>query len=109
MNELDAEILSDHNEQDQSFKDFKMGAVEGIDKNSPVVVYCSVGYRSEKIAEKLSEAGFKDVLNLYGGIFEWDNHGYPLNNDKGECNVIHGYSWTWSKWIDSSYKLKISF
>ena len=47
--------------------------VEDIARESTIVVYCSVGYRSEKIAEELDKLGFTNVSNLYGGIFEWIN------------------------------------
>ena len=52
---------------------FDMRKVYDIPKNATVVVYCSVGVRSEKIAEKLIASGYKNVFNLYGGIFEWIN------------------------------------
>ena len=35
-----------------------------LPKNKPVVVYCSVGYRSERIGEKLKAMGFERVYNL---------------------------------------------
>lgn len=38
-------------------------------KDEAIVVYCSIGVRSEKIAKKLKDAGYKNVKNLYGGIF----------------------------------------
>ena len=91
------------------YKDFKLESVNDIDKDIPIVVYCSVGYRSEKIAQQLNEAGFKDVSNLYGGIFEWVNKTYGLSNNEGECNDIHGFSWAWSKWIDSKEGLKVVY
>ena len=91
------------------YKGFKLESVSDIDKDSPIVVYCSVGYRSEKIAQQLNESGFKDVSNLYGGIFEWINKSYGLSNNEGECKDIHGFSWTWSKWIDSREGLNIVY
>ena len=91
------------------YKDFKLESVDDIEKNTPIVVYCSVGYRSEKIAQQLNEAGFKDVANLYGGIFEWVNKAYGISNNEGVCNDIHGFSWTWSKWIDSRDGLKVVY
>ena len=39
-------------------------------KKSKIVVYCSLGIRSEDIAEKLKVAGYTNVLNLFGGLFE---------------------------------------
>ncbi|WP_246139118.1 rhodanese-like domain-containing protein [Gelidibacter salicanalis] len=70
------------------------------DKHQAIVVYCSLGIRSEKIAQQLQKAGYTSVYNLYGGIFEWknadftivDSDGYPTDN-------VHAYSEAWSKWL----------
>ncbi|MGB5417649.1 rhodanese-like domain-containing protein, partial [Algibacter sp.] len=52
-------------------------------KNAKIVVYCSLGIRSEDVAEKLKKAGYTNVYNLYGGIFEWkNNHLEVLNNQE---------------------------
>ena len=82
------------------FDNFNTSNLRSIDKNTPIVVYCSVGYRSEKIAEKLIAAGFTNVKNLYGSIFEWANLGYPLeDNSKRMVNKLHAYNKEWSKWV----------
>ena len=49
-------------------------------KNKTIVTYCTVGYRSERVGEKLLELGYKDVFNLYGGIIEWVNEGNSVEN-----------------------------
>ena len=70
-------------------------------KNASIVVYCSLGIRSEEISEKLKKAGYTNIENLYGGIFEWKNNKYPLINEEGkETDSIHGFSKNWSKWLD---------
>lgn len=72
------------------------------DKNIPIVVYCSLGIRSETVAEKLKKAGYSHVRNLYGGIFEWKNKGYPVVDSTGmETENVHAYSRQWSKWLKS--------
>jgi rhodanese-related sulfurtransferase len=69
-------------------------------KNTAIIVYCSLGIRSEEIGEKLKKCGFTNVKNLYGGIFEWKNAGYPVINSAGkETDTIHTYSKAWSKWL----------
>jgi rhodanese-related sulfurtransferase len=77
-----------------------------IDKNTPVIVYCSLGIRSEEIGEKLKKAGYINVKNLYGGIFEWKNNGYPvvdaLNN---ETENVHVCSKIWGKWLQNGTKV----
>ncbi|MEM9920584.1 MAG: rhodanese-like domain-containing protein [Bacteroidota bacterium] len=82
------------------YKKFKLKKLKDIPKDATVVLYCSVGYRSEKIGQKLQKAGFTDVYNLYGSIFEWANQGYPLVDKSGESTqTLHTYSRTWSKWV----------
>ncbi len=88
------------------YKNFDIDQLKLIDKEQAIVVYCSIGYRSEKVGEKLIKAGFKNVYNLYGSIFEWANQGLPLvdkNNQK--TNKIHTYNKKWSKWVlNQEYK-----
>jgi rhodanese-related sulfurtransferase len=76
------------------------------DKNSKIVVYCSLGIRSEDIAEKLKKAGYTNVFNLYGGIFEWKNNNYTLYNlNQKETDSIHAFSKAWSKWLKKGIKV----
>lgn len=71
-----------------------------IPKETPIVVYCSVGYRSEKIGEDLQKRGFSKVFNLYGSIFEWVNEGHPVVNSTGEVTQkVHTYNKRWSQYV----------
>jgi len=81
------------------FKNFDINKFLYIPKNAKIIVYCSVGYRSEKIGEKLLKAGHTDVFNLFGGIFEWINQDFKIYDKHGETTRIHGYSKNWSKWL----------
>ncbi|MFZ4635481.1 MAG: rhodanese-like domain-containing protein [Saprospiraceae bacterium] len=84
---------------------FSMQSVEDIPRNARIVVYCSVGYRSEKVSEKLISAGYQQVSNLYGGIFEWVNQGNPLYNENGPTQQVHAYSRTWGMWLKKGEKV----
>ena len=75
------------------------------DKSAKIVVYCSLGIRSEDIAEELKEKGYTNVFNLYGGIFEWKNNDNQVYNDKGETEDIHAFSEAWSKWLVKGNKV----
>ncbi len=76
------------------------------DKNTHIVVYCSIGVRSENVAEKLIKSGYTHVKNLYGGIFEWKNQGYPVFNTKGEeTQKVHAYSKYWGKLLTNAEKI----
>jgi len=46
-------------------------AIDTIDRNREVVVYCKSGVRSLHAAEALAEAGFPRLANLSGGILRW--------------------------------------
>ena len=73
---------------------------KNIPKEKNIVIYCSIGYRSEKIGEKLLRLGYKNVYNLYGSIFEWANEKYPLVGSNGKTtDRVHGYNKSWSKWV----------
>jgi len=94
------------NAQHVGYDDFKINGLKAIDKQTTVIVYCSVGYRSEKIGEKLKKAGFKKIMNLEGGIFDWVNKGYPVYDNKGnETQKNHGYNESWGKWLTKGEKV----
>ena len=83
------------------YHDVDWSVLDGISKNEKILVYCSIGYRSERLGKKLKKKGYK-VTNLYGSIFEWANRNYPLYDTTGrKTNAIHGYSKKWSKWISN--------
>ncbi len=88
------------------YDQFQLETLRTIDKKQRIVVYCSVGYRSEKISEKLKQAGFTDVSNLYGGIFEWVNQSNPVVDSKGKATEnIHAYNKTWGVWLSKGVKV----
>jgi rhodanese-related sulfurtransferase len=88
------------------YDNFEAEMVWDIDTTATVVVYCSVGYRSERIGEQLIELGFTDVNNIYGGIFEWKNNDYVVvNNQNLPTDSVHAYSKLWSKWLNKGIKV----
>lgn len=84
---------------------FNISSVDSIQKGSEIIVYCSVGYRSEKVAEKLIKAGFTDVKNLYGGIFEWVNQGHVTYKDDQITSKVHAYNKIWGAWVNKGQKV----
>lgn len=87
------------------YDDFDLKSVASIPKEAEVVVYCSVGKRSEDIAVKLKESGYKNVRNHWGGIFDWTNRGLPVENSKGEpVKMVHPYNTLWGVWINNYEK-----
>ena len=83
------------------YKQFNMKSLDSFPFEAKVVVYCSVGYRSERIGEQLLEAGYKYVQNLYGGVFQWVNMGYSLYDiDNQQTLKVHAYSPKWGAWLE---------
>jgi rhodanese-related sulfurtransferase len=75
-------------------------------KSSKIVVYCSLGIRSEDIAEQLKNEGYTHVYNLFGGIFEWKNNDYTVyNKDEKPTENVHAFSKEWSKWLLKGIKI----
>lgn len=76
------------------------------DKNAEIIIYCSVGVRSEKIGEQLQKAGYTNVKNLYGGIFAWKNNNLPVYDVQGnKTEKIHAYSKKWGVWLKKGEKV----
>ncbi|MEM8560654.1 MAG: rhodanese-like domain-containing protein [Pseudomonadota bacterium] len=69
-----------------------------------VVLYCSVGYRSSKAAQKLRELGWSRVYNLEGSIFEWANKGNSLVQggpaSQTPSHVVHPFDDHWGQLLD---------
>lgn len=84
------------------YEDFELSKLLNIPKDQQIIVYCSIGYRSEKVGKKLQKAGYKNVANLYGSIFEWVNQDNKIYNDnEEETHQLHTYNQKWSKWVSN--------
>ena len=86
-----------------SESDVKLFADANIsDQTEIVVCYCSLGYRSSKVAQTLSQVLSQDqiqkisVHNLEGSIFKWANEGLGLVTVRGEATPsCHPFSTMW--------------
>ncbi|MFQ4138078.1 rhodanese-like domain-containing protein [Nodosilinea sp. PGN35] len=65
----------------------------GLDRDRPIVAYCSVGYRSARLVHQLQAEGYTEVYNLAGSIFQWANQGRSLVGP-GQPQV-HPYNSLW--------------
>ncbi|MEM0939743.1 MAG: rhodanese-like domain-containing protein [Bacteroidota bacterium] len=89
-----------------NYTEFAVADVQDIPKDTEVIVYCSVGYRSERVGEKLRKAGYEDVKNLYGGIFDWKNKGFEVVDLKNQpTDSVHTYNKSWGKWLYKGIKV----
>lgn len=88
------------------YKNFDLSRVKSISKDKPIVVYCAIGKRSEDIAEKLTKAGYKNVKNLYGGIFEWVNQDHEVYDKQNKkTSNVHAYNRLWGRFLDKGNKV----
>jgi len=114
---LDKAIILDSREKEEyevshiheakwiGYENFNMDKMANIPKDQPIVVYCSVGVRSQRIGIQLKEAGYKDVYNLYGGIFHWVNEGEPVYLAGIKTSKVHAFSPAWGIWLKKGEKV----
>lgn len=74
-----------------------------LPRDTLVVVYCSVGYRSAAVVRRLARAGFSHAYNLQGGIFEWANEGRPVERDGVRVAEVHPYGGVWGQMLDARF------
>lgn len=60
-----------------------------------VVVYCSVGYRSSRLAQQLKAQGIENVFNLEGSLFKWANEDRPVYRDSEQVRSVHPFDDDW--------------
>lgn len=77
-----------------------------LKKSQSIVVYCSVGVRSEVYGNQMKNRGFTQIKNLYGSIFAWKNAGFPIIDLSGkETEKVHIYSKIWGKYLKYGEKV----
>jgi rhodanese-related sulfurtransferase len=78
--------------------------IESLDRDTPIVAYCSVGYRSSELVDKLRQRGFTNVKNLDGSIFEWANSGYSIERDGVEVREVHPFDEQWGRLLNEDLR-----
>lgn len=76
-------------------------------KDKPIVVYCSVGYRSAAVASRLVQAGFSHIYNLEGSLFDWVNSGRPVFKDDCPTLLVHPYNSIWGKLLKHRHRAQM--
>ena len=88
------------------YESFHPSQLQKISKDDIIILYCAVGYRSERTGEKLLRLGFKNVAHLSGGIFAWKNASFPVySHNEKITDSIHTYNKKWSKWISKGIRV----
>ena len=71
-----------------------------LSPSTPIVTYCSIGYRSALLAQKLQQKGYKRVFNLQGSLFAWFKENRPVFQNERQVWQIHPYNRFWSFWLE---------
>jgi rhodanese-related sulfurtransferase len=76
-----------------------------LSKNTPIVVYCSVGVRSAAVARHLTARGYTQVKNLRGSAFMWANEGRLLEGQSAP--KVHPFNSRWGALLAPELRLTI--
>lgn len=63
-------------------------------KDHQVIGYCTISYRSGKLARKLQKRGVR-MINLHGGILAWIHAGGQVYKDGKVVKKVHVYGKKW--------------
>ena len=77
-----------------ALEEFEANIEQYRDNEAKIIVYCTIGYRSGKYAQKLREKGIK-VFNLEGSLLAWSHIRGKLVDDTGFTNRVHVFSPKW--------------
>jgi sodium/bile acid cotransporter 7 len=64
-------------------------------RDRTLIAYCTISYRSGKLAQKLQAQGLA-VFNLEGGLLAWVHAGGKVYDINGQTNRIHVYGRKWN-------------
>jgi rhodanese-related sulfurtransferase len=78
--------------------------LEGANKDAAIIAYCSVGYRSSQLVERLRAAGFSNVSSLEGSIFQWANEGRAVYRDDVRVEFVHPFDDEWGRLLKPSLR-----
>jgi Rhodanese-related sulfurtransferase len=80
----------------------------GRAKDTPIVVYSSVGYRGARLAHWLLAQGYSNVRDLSGSIFQWANEDRPVFREGRPTTEVHPYDRRWGLLLDSRYRAAVA-
>jgi rhodanese-related sulfurtransferase len=62
---------------------------------SKTILYCSVGFRSSRLAHLVAQRGVSNIFNLEGSIFQWANEGKEIYQGEKRVREVHPYGQRW--------------
>ncbi len=90
-----------HVEPNAAAAELEAGPLRDVAKDTRIITYCAVGVRSAKVAQRLRDAGFTNVHNMNGSIFQWVNEGRPVFKGDEQVEKVHPYDGKWGKLLDA--------
>ena len=90
-----------------SVQDAANTVLKDVPKDRRIVAYCSIGVRSSILAQRLTEAGYTNVHNMIGSIFQWANEDRPLVGDNGPVKKVHPYNAHWGRLLEPERRADI--
>ena len=82
-----------------------LNVLQGLPRDTAVVVYSSAGYRGARVASWLAKAGYSKTLNLSGGLFQWANEGRLLFREGNRpAAMVHPYDRKWGLLVEQRYR-----
>lgn len=97
--------LPDAQRVDPRIKNIELS--EFIESERPLIAYCSVGYRSSELIDRLRRAGRTNIFNLEGSIFAWANSDYPLVDTSSPTDLVHPYNEFAVRLLLPQYRAKV--
>jgi rhodanese-related sulfurtransferase len=82
--------------------------LDSLATDQPLVLYCSVGYRSSALVKKLKKRGYTKIYNLEGSLFEWANAGHPMYQGETQVYSVHPYDKKWGQLLAPTLHAKLN-
>lgn len=103
LNEKDLLILDAREDEEfrtshlQGALHYDPAILDTIPKNQALLIYCTIGVRSNREAQKASEKGFQQIYEMKDGIIGWANASFQLIDQDGQTtDSVHTYNKSFS-------------
>ncbi|MGW8122535.1 rhodanese-like domain-containing protein [Roseivirga echinicomitans] len=88
-------------------KRYTSEALNNMELDTEILLYCTVGVRSANLAKALQDKGFSNVHNIDLGIVNWKNKGFEVVDDKEKpTDKVHVYKGVFGLWLKKGIAVK---